>query len=452
MTPATIKPQKTRGLSKEQPGSTRADSQLRRAAQPERSGAGSLLFPDLVWAHYEWQRRARPHRFRVLVTASNHHRRRIRLWRRGGGASRSPNGEVPTAIDTAPTIDDLKRDYEKALADFQVAEGEIIRAYWCSSEASAVVLTEKKKNAKKENKSDLLPWRRVGSIELHRATDWVTEEAARIAELLHSGDTLTIRINRVLNATPRRIAMEWIFSEQSYLLGFVERTGSHPTAEELESTVRRHQEEINRLERYYDRAASKAARIWYFAGMLCGLLGVIALGAIIPFVIMLFGHLDLATTSMRRFYACFVAGAVGAMVSVMTRMRDEDRINLDYEVGELLIVLLGGFRPLLGAIFGVVAYFAIEGGVIGLTAPTGHPAFFYYALFAFLAGFSERFAHVILGKADLAVSKESSSGVTGLAAADRKASQPPAGTTANGSAAPVGTTAPAIPAADRVTT
>src|ERR671931_999925 len=452
MTPATIEPQKTRGRSKEQAGSIPADSQRRRAAQPERSEAGSLLSPDLVWAHYEWQRRARPHRFRVLVTATNHRRRRIRLWRRRGGASLSPNGEIPTAIDAAPSIDDLRREYENALAEFQEAEGEIIRAYWCSSEASGVVLTEKTKNAKKENRSGLLPWRRVGSIELHRATDWVTEEAARIAELLHSGDTLTIRVNRVLNATPRRIAMEWIFSEQSYLLGFVERTGAHPAAEELESTVRRHQEQIDRLERYYDRAASKAARIWYFAGMLGGLLGVIALGAVIPFVIMLFGHLDLATTSMRRFYACFVSGAVGAMVSVMTRMRDEDRIKLDYEVGEVLIVLLGSFRPLLGAIFGVVAYFAIEGGVIGLTAPTGHPAFFYYALFAFLAGFSERFAHVILGKADLAVSKTPSSREAKAPAADKEAIQPPAGTTANGRAARAGTTASAIPAAKHVAT
>jgi hypothetical protein len=230
--------------------------------------------------------------------------------------------------------------------------------------------------------------------------------------------------------------MEWIFSEQSYLLGFVERTGAHPAPEELESTVRRHQDEIERLERYYDRAANKAARIWYFAGMLCGLLGVIALGAIIPFVIMLFGHVDLATTSMRRFYACFVAGAVGAIVSVMTRMRDEERINLDYEVGELLIVLLGSFRPLLGAIFGVVAYFAIEGGVVGLTPPTGHPAFFYYALFAFLAGFSERFAHVILGKADLAVAKDSSGGGSEPPAAQNTPTQPPAGVTATGTASP----------------
>ncbi len=92
-------------------------------------------------------------------------------------------------------------------------------------EASAVVLTEKKE---KTNRFNWLSWRRVGSFELHRATDWVTEEAPRIAELLHSGDTLTIRINRVLNATSRRIAMECVFSEQSYLLGFVERIGSQP--------------------------------------------------------------------------------------------------------------------------------------------------------------------------------------------------------------------------------
>jgi hypothetical protein len=363
------------------------------------------------------------------------------LRRRRGDASASRNGKVRFATDPEATVSELKREYENALAEFQEAEGEIIRAYWCSSEASAVVLTEKKNKLGRPWR--WLPWRQVGSFGLHRATDWVTEEAPRIAELLHSGDTLTIRINRVLNATPRRIAMEWIFSEQSYLLGFIERTGAHPAPDELASTVRRHQAEIDRLERYYDRAASKSARIWYFAGMLCGLLGVIALGAVIPFVIMLFGHLDLATTSMRRFYACFVAGAVGAIVSVMTRMRDEDRIKLDYEVGELLIVLLGAFRPLLGAIFGVVAYFAIEGGVIGLTAPTGHPAFFYYALFAFLAGFSERFAHVILGKADLAVSKESSGATRGLATADNNASQPLADTAANASGNGVGTTASA---------
>jgi hypothetical protein len=405
MTPTSIEPQQQDAPPAESPQPGSAEPQQREAPRRERPEAGSLLFPDLVWAHYAWQSRARPHRFRTVKVVTKNRRQRILFWTRRDRAPSSPNGAAPTPVDAGRSVNDLKQDCDIALASFKDAEGEIVRAYWCSSEASAVVLTEKKE----KKRFNWLPWRRVGNFELHRATDWVTDEAPRIAELLHSGDTLTIRINRVLNAIPRRIAMEWVFSEQSYLLGFVERTGRHPSPEELDSAVRRHQDEIERLERYYGRAANKAARIWYFGGMLCGLVGVIALGALIPFVLTPFGEIDLASTSMRRFYACFVAGAIGAMVSVMTRMRDEDRISLDYEVGELLIVLLGSFRPLLGAIFGVVAYFAIEGGVIGLTAPTGHPAFFYYALFAFLAGFSERFAHVILGKADLAVESGSAS-------------------------------------------
>jgi hypothetical protein len=399
------------------------EPQQTKASSHHRSRTGSILFPDLVWAHYEWQSRTRPHEFRAVEVVTRAGLRRLVFWRRRDRQSshRANNVRPPAAPSRDVDVSELKEIYETELDKFQDGEGDIIRSYWCSTEASAVVLTEKKK------RFSWLPWRRVGSFELHRVTEWVTEEAPRIAELLHSGDTLTIRVNRVLNATPRRIALEWIFSEQNYLLGFVERTGSNPRPDELESTVRRHQEEIDRLERYYDRAASKAARIWYFGGMVVGLFVVIGLGALIPFVITPFGDIDLATTSMRRFYACFVAGAVGAMVSVMTRMRDEDRISLDYEVGELLILMLGGFRPVLGAIFGVVAYFAIDSGFVALTPPPGGTPFLYYALFAFLAGFSERFAHVILGKADLTLAKSE-------AGADTSA---PAIQAASGAATPV---------------
>ena len=146
------------------------------------------------------------------------------LWTRRDRSLSSKNGAIRTPVDAERSVSDLKQDYETALASFKGAEGEILRAYWCSGEASAVVLTEKEKT----NRFNWLSWRRVGSFELHRATDWVTEEAPRIAELLHSGDTLTIRINRVLNATSRRIAMEWVFSEQSYLLGFVDGLAGSP--------------------------------------------------------------------------------------------------------------------------------------------------------------------------------------------------------------------------------
>ena len=349
----------------------------------------SSLFPNLVWAHWEWQTRSRPYTFPP-------HPRWIRpLWEL---KTRLNGGPPQNGASAAADLPELEQAYLEAAAKFEKAEGKIIRAYWCATEASAVVVTEKKKRL------SWLPWRRVGSLGLHRVTDWVTADAPGVAELLHGGDMLAVRVNRVLTAVPKLVAMEWIFSEQSYLLGFVERSGGHPSRRQTREALARHRDEVERLERYYHRAGTKAARIWYFGGMLAGLGAVAVFGTVIPFAIRQFATFDLTSDQARTFYACFVAGALGAMVSVMTRMRDEKTIQLDYEVGELLIMMLGAFRPILGSIFGVLTYLTIESGVLPLTPPDGRKVF-YYAVFAFAAGFSERFAHVITGSADLAASK-----------------------------------------------
>ena len=90
-----------------------------------------------------------------------------------------------------------------------------------------------------------------------------------------------------------------------------------------------------------------------------------------------------------------------------------------------MIVMLGAFRPVLGAIFGVLAHFAIGSKVLPVT-PAGGTPFFYYALIAFVAGFSERFAHVILGSADLTVAKA----LTGAETAEPSEQEQSAATTA----------------------
>src|SRR5215218_3036659 len=275
----------------------------------DRPLTGSMLFPDLVWAHWVWQCRARPRNFerngRARRLLGGFARRNGRPQRRklavANGAVAVPQAELKRLEDA----------YEREAEAFQRSEGKIIRAYWCTSEASAVVLTERERRRRR------LRWRSFGSQRLHRVTDWVTADAPQIAELLHSGDALAIRISRVLHPIPRRIALEWVFSEQSYLLGFVERTGGRPRRKETARVVARHRVEIDRIERYYDRAAKKAARIRYFVGMLLGLVFVAVLGVLSAAFIELFGELDLGSASARNFYACFGAGALGAMVSVM---------------------------------------------------------------------------------------------------------------------------------------
>ena len=55
----------------------------------------------------------------------------------------------------------------------RMPKARITRSYWCASEASAVVLTERPKRL------GWLPWRGGGNLRLHRATDWVTADAPR---------------------------------------------------------------------------------------------------------------------------------------------------------------------------------------------------------------------------------------------------------------------------------
>src|SRR5207249_284895 len=102
------------------------------------------------------------------------------------------------------------------------------------------------------------------------------------------------------------------------------------------------------------------------------------------------------------FFACYAMGAIGALVSVMTRMASASgrSFTIDYEVGRRAIRRLGSFRPFIGAIFALVLYFALRGNLLQVKPASGQATIYYYAALAFLAGFSERWAKVVLGSAE----------------------------------------------------
>jgi hypothetical protein len=230
-------------------------------------------------------------------------------------------------------------------------------------------------------------------------TDWVTRDAPRVAELLHECDLLAIRVGQVLRGTTEQITMRWILGIEMHLLGFFERDAAPPDsrAEEAE-IVRSQRRKLAEVEAYYHRAASQAGRIVYVSGMLIGVLLAAIVGALAAFLLWKAGMPD-----HRRNLAllCFGAGAVGALVSAMSRMGKPEagKFNMDFELGRPLIRRLGVFRPFVGAIFGVALFFLLASGLLDLKPGRG-PEPYFYGFAAFLSGFSERFATVMFGAAE----------------------------------------------------
>ncbi len=297
---------------------------------------------------------------------------------------RQANGHASQATD---------EEYRTRLADFERQEGELSSAYWSTRNASAVALTiktsSKRRHAFAETEIE---------VRLHRVTDWVTKNAEPIAELLHECDMLAIRAGEILRGTSERIALQWIYSVQEHVLGFIERTDRRDTAKERE-LVASQRRELSRIEQYYLRAGAKTGRIVYVSGMLVGAAFLITACALISVGLSLAS--DYGGRMAQLLVLCAGAGAVGALVSVLARMgTGGGSYTVDFEVGRPLLRRLGLYKPFVGAIFGVALYFLLASGLLQTKPPTQAGSLYFYGIIAFFAGFSERFTSVTFGQAE----------------------------------------------------
>ena len=291
--------------------------------------------------------------------------------------------------------------FDEKVKRFERDEGEIVEAYWCRKDASAVALTRKRVT---RGRLGPIGERHEDEYHLFRVSDWVTGEGGEIPNLLHECDVLAIKAATGLEGIQQAVAMQWLQSVEAHLLGFIERhREAEPTKGETQRFVARQRGELSRIEDYYQSAGEKRARVYYVNGMLLG--GVTALGIVgvlLGFILQAFGAPSLETQSMRDFYVAYAAGGVGAVVSVLMRMSRGDRFTIDHELGSRGVFRLGAFRPLIGAVSGVAVYFLVQTRLLSIDPDARTLA--YYAILGFLAGFSERWTQVILSGAMRTVS------------------------------------------------
>ena len=81
--------------------------------------------------------------------------------------------------------------------------------------------------------------------------------------------------------------------------------------------------------------------------------------------------------------------------------RRTSTFKIDAEIGGRAVRRLGLFRTTVGAILATAVFFALKAGLLQqITIPQGPRAIYFFLVVAFLAGFSERWAQIVLGGAE----------------------------------------------------
>lgn len=311
-------------------------------------------------------------------------------------------------------------DFQEKLAQFEQHSGvEIVDAYWCQRQASAVALARARvdTNGRLGFLRRALRQQDAPDFRLYRVTDWVTRDVRKLADLLHECDVLAIKAIWGLEGIQRAVVMQWLLTVEAHVLGFLEgdwkrdqelranagesdagrvRRTREATATELDRLHTRVLRELSKIEDYYQEAGQKRARLRYVEGMLVIGVPAVALVAVAcGFILGIFGLFDPEAAGVRRFYACMAAGAVGAIVSVVIRMSGRGGgFTIDHELGSAGVMQLGALRPLIGAVFGVVIALLIQTFLVPIDPKS--LSFELFVVVAFLAGFSERWAKVML--------------------------------------------------------
>ncbi len=318
--------------------------------QKEHRDVQQVTFPDLAWDHFHWE-----------------HQRRT-------GESAHP---------------EAARRYRKTRAAFEDRYGEIIGEYWSIVEPSGVALTHKKVP---------LPLSPIidDTRQFHRSTDWVTRHNPALADVLFDCENLAIRVSEVLRYTSESVGLKRIMAVASHVLGVIDRDEGKLDEAKTKRIATEENHELREIRDYYRRAGARIGLTVYTQGMIVGLLLIGLLLAFVTVALLLWTSVDWDSHDSR-IVTSVAAGAIGAFVSVLQRISsDKSKFSVHYDLGKRTLYMLGSYRPVLGAVFGVFTYFVLASRILQTKPPNDtRTALYYYGSLAFVAGFSERFTQVL---------------------------------------------------------
>ncbi|MCE7011895.1 hypothetical protein LWC34_55155 [Kibdelosporangium philippinense] len=262
---------------------------------------------------------------------------------------------------------------ERALrAKFEKQTGVIHNSFFCSRERGGVALVQSET-----------------SWELHTTLDSADADLVKLeADCRASVD----QARDMLPGSQIKTLVETLYSAMTRVLLAADLL-REPQADRA-AILATAQKEVLHATTRVQAAIQRQARFNYFQGALVGTIGTAALVVLVGVASVQFWPGVLNTPGL---VVSSLFGALGAVVSIFQRT-SKGNLILDFNTSTRHLRALGGFRPLVGGIFGAVAQFALTAGTINATLGL-------FALAGFAAGFSERFATDMIERAGQVIAK-----------------------------------------------
>jgi len=279
-----------------------------------------------------------------------------------------------------------RNEYLRRLKAFEDDEGDILESHLSDRRDAGVALTRKRR------RRVLGVRRRRNDVRLHRATVCLARELPQLGELLFRFDNLRIKARLMLRGMSRHVCLHELCAAMCHLLNELDRDPDGARRDSKTILAAGHAR-LDAIEGYYRKAAAREAKLVYLIGMLAGVAGLMVVGTLVGFGL---SRANVAELELTGFMFCLAAGALGAFLSVLQRM-SSGHFHVNHQVGREYLMLLGVFRPLVGALFGLALFFALASGSF-LQASVSEDAneLALFTVVAFLGGFSERFAKDLL--------------------------------------------------------
>jgi hypothetical protein len=276
----------------------------------------------------------------------------------------------------------LRKHFDVLLTNFQAEHGSIVRSYFASHCLAAAALTSK----------DEIEVVLVGDV-----------PPSELIQIIRRAQGLGYSAWHRLEEYDRKLCQRMVFS---VILEVLRRLDSAVASQPATATVNGRaskqmtaselaflQANLDEAEDFMLRCATRRAQTQYVRGMLN--YGSLLVALLVVIAIVAASVNDSFDNTLGQAVLVSIAGAAGAMVSVMWRMTSGTfSINLPTlgdRSGDSQLHLMGAVRPAIGAVFALAVFLIVKSPLIPLEVASKTDTYLLAAL-GFLAGFSERFA------------------------------------------------------------